>query len=87
MKLRKLVAINYNHHNGSWLLDPYRPPMPPVLPTGVASDKSPALAKSQLTVKLERPNIPGWVVPVKGKRASAHPLQPQLPTEISFGYV
>ena len=30
-KLRRLMAINYNNRNWSWLLDPNRPPESPVI--------------------------------------------------------
>ena len=39
-KLRKLTTINYNCRNWSWLLDPNRPSVPPVIPKVPASGKS-----------------------------------------------
>jgi len=41
-KLRKLTTINYDCRNWSWLLDPNRPPVPPVIP------RVPTLGKNQL---------------------------------------
>ena len=43
-KLQKWTVINYDHGNWSWLLDPNRHPVPPVLP------RVPAPAKNQPVV-------------------------------------
>ena len=39
VKLRRLTAVNYNNDNWSWLLDPNKPPEPPVLPKKSSSSK------------------------------------------------
>jgi len=48
-KLRKLTTVNYNCRNWSWLLDPNRFSVPPIIP------RVPPSSKSQLAPKLEEP--------------------------------
>ena len=40
VKMRKLTAIYRNRRNWSWLLDPHRPCVPPILPEVAASGKN-----------------------------------------------
>ena len=76
----KLAAINYDHRNWSWLLDRNIPPLPPAIP------RASTLAKSQLTVDLKRPRVPGRVILAKKKRAPAQPSQTQLLEEVAHVY-
>jgi len=78
-KLQKLMTIDRNYHNWSWLLDPNRPHVSPVLPKvptpgknqSVAELGFPSSEKSPLPVDLARSRVPGRVVPTKEKRTLA----------------
>ena len=67
LKLQELITVDYDHCNWTWLLDPNRTHIPPVLLKALAS------AKCSSTVVIERPRVPGGVVPVKRKKALAQP--------------
>jgi len=77
LKLQELVAVDYDNRNWSWLLDPKRTTMPPVLP------KAPDSAKKPLAVVIERPRFSGRVVLVKRKRAPAQLSRSLLPEEVA----
>jgi len=75
-KLQRLTAINYDHMNLSWLLDPNMSLVPSVIPRVLAP------SKNKPVVEFGRPRYLRRVVSAKRKSASTQSSQPRAPEEV-----